>query len=77
MDPSEATDLGWDIWPSQLQFYPPVYVVPITLLTYPVSTCTVDHQLKRYEETAHSFTKDHDKLEHSMKMEIYAKLKFA
>ena len=63
MDPSEATDLGWDIWPSQLQFYPPVYVVPITLLTYPVSTCTVDHQLKRYEETAHSFTKDHDKLE--------------
>ena len=63
MDPSEATDLGWDIWPSQLQFYPPVYVVPITLLTYPVSTCIVDHQLKRYEETAHSFTKDHDKLE--------------
>ena len=33
------------------------------LLSYPVSTCTVDHQLKRYEETAHSFTKDHDRLE--------------
>ena len=63
MDPSEATDLGWDIWPSQLQFYPAVYVVPITLLTYPVSTYTVDHQLKRYEETANSFTKDHDRLE--------------
>ena len=42
---------------------PHVYVVPITLLTYPVSTYTVDHQLKRYKETAHSFTKDHDKLE--------------
>ena len=33
------------------------------LLTYPVSTCTVDHQLKRYEETANSFTKDRDRLE--------------
>ena len=28
-----------------------------------MSTCTVDHQLKRYEETANSFTKDHDRLE--------------
>ena len=34
-----ATGLGWDFWPSHLQFYPGVYVTSvITLLTYPVST---------------------------------------
>ena len=38
MDPNagcEATDLDWDFWPSQLQFYPGVAL--ITLLTYPVN----------------------------------------
>ena len=35
----EATDLGWDFWPNQLQFYHRVFVTAlITLLTYPVST---------------------------------------
>ena len=38
----EATDLSWDFWPSQLQFYPGIYVALITLLTYPMSTCTVE-----------------------------------
>ena len=39
----EATDLRWDFWPSQLQFYPGVYVMAlITLLTYPVSICTAE-----------------------------------
>ena len=38
-----ATDLGWDFWPSHLQFYPGVYVTSvITLLTYPVSTYTAE-----------------------------------
>ena len=36
-------DLGRDFWPSQLQFYPGVYVMAlITLLTYPVSICTAE-----------------------------------
>ena len=40
----EATDPVWDFWPSQLQFYPGVYVaLHVTLLTYPLSTCTAEH----------------------------------
>ena len=45
--------------------YVPEYVswAPITLLTYPVSNIHSWAELQRYEETANSFTKDHDKRE--------------
>ena len=41
----DAADFGWDSWRRKLNFtqlYPGVYVALVTLLTYPVSTCTAE-----------------------------------
>ena len=59
-----ATDLGWDFWPSQLQFYPGAYVT--TLINFVDMSCVNIHSwawLERSEETANSFTKDDDRRE--------------
>ena len=42
------------------QFYPVVYVVPVTLLTYPVSTCTAERSFCADDEAEISSLKYHE-----------------
>ena len=42
------------------QFYPVVYVVLVTLLTYPVSTCTAERSFCADDEAKNSSLKYHE-----------------